>query len=122
MGRSMVGLSASVALVAPLLPVNHDMIARGKTAAIVKLGKTPFPPLPDFQRACADLIWRTFPAASQRAVCDRAERETGLASSDTFDRLLSGRTGKPDAYLMHCVMGLAAARGVAIPPELAVRT
>ena len=95
--------------------------ARRKTAEFARFPKSKFPPLPDYARACAALIAATFPASSRNGVCDRAERETGAAGADTFERIIAGKTKRPDGYLMQCVMAVAASRGVAIPPELAVR-
>ena len=106
----------------PLLPsTNVNAEARGKVAAIYTFPKAKLPRLGDTHRACAELVWRTFPAASQRAVCYRAAAETGAASPDTFARILNGETRHIDFHLMQCVQIIAAARGVAIPPALAVR-
>lgn len=93
----------------------------GKVAAIYTFPKAKLPRLDDTHRACADLVWRTFPAPSQRAVCYRAAAETGAASPDTFARILNGETRHIDFHLMQCVQIIAASRGVAIPPALAVR-
>lgn len=106
-------------------PVSHTEMVNAepcsKTAAIVAFPKIKLPPLCDVSRECARLIWSTFPAASQRAVCQRAARETGAGSADTFHRIISGETKRPDFYVMQCVQIVAASRGVAIPPALAVR-
>ena len=96
--------------------------ARMTSPASIHLPGTALPRLPDYCKACARLICATFPATSQHAICDRAERETRLASSDTFDRIISGKTERIDGHLMQCVPTIAAARGVAIPAELAVRS
>ena len=116
----MVGLSGA-ASVAPVLMAQHGTARRSNVAAIVKLPVKALPSVGDYAKACARLIWATFPASSQRAACQRAARETGLASADTFDRILSGETQRIDSYLMQAVKTLAHMRGVAIPPELAVR-
>ena len=92
----------------------------GKTAQIIPYGKIKFPPLEDYRRACAALIWSTFRAASHNAVCDNAERETGL-DAEKFSRILSGHTQKPDGYLMFIVVGIAACKRVAIPDALIIR-
>ncbi len=91
-----------------------------KSGKIYAFPKSKLPPLPDYARACAALIWATFPAPSQHGVCVAASMATG-ASPNTFDRILSGATKKPDGYLMQCVQIIAASRGVAIPPALAIR-
>ena len=104
----------------PSLPRHHATATAGKSAQIARYPGAKFPPLVDFRKACADLIWATFRDTSHNAVCERAERETG-EDADKFSRILSGETRKPDAYLMQCVMIIAAARGVAVPPALAVR-
>ena len=120
--RVMVGRAGVESSSSPVLMTNHDTAARRKSATIVKLPVKSLPPLDDYTRACARLIWATFPAPSQRAVCSRAATETRLASSDTFDRILSGKTQRIDSYLMQAVKMLAHMRGVSIPPELAVRS
>lgn len=105
-------------------PVVHDQHATGpirKYAEFARFPKTKLPPLPDYARACADLIWQTFPGPSQHAVCERAARETGAGCVDTFARILGGATKHPDGYLMQCVQIIAASRGVAIPAALAIR-
>lgn len=101
--------------------VNHDSEKCSKSAAIFTFPKEKLPPILDYNRACADLIAATFPASSRRGVCQRAATETRLASADTFNRILSGDTGRVDAYLMRAVMHFAADRKIAIPPALAVR-
>lgn len=105
----------------PSVSVNHDTNGIRSSAQKLTFPKTKLPPLPDYARACADLIWRTFPASSLHAVCERAARETGAGCTDTFARILGGYTKRPDGYLMQCVMIVAASRGVAIPPALTVR-
>ena len=105
----------------PYSPDEDATQPRRKYAENASFPKTKLPPLPDYARACADLIWRTFPGPSLNAVCDRAERETGAASSDTFARIVGGHTKKPDGHLMKCVEIIAASRGVDIPAALTVR-
>lgn len=105
----------------PSLPLKHATSGIRKTAEILPFGREKLPPLPDYARACAALIWATFHANSLNAVCDRAARETGAGCPDTFARILSGATKKPDGYLMQCVKIIAVSRGVAIPPDLTVR-
>lgn len=90
----------------------------------------PPPPEPEFpanfttaeayRRACAALIWATFEGSSQNAKCERAARETGVASADTFARILGDETARIDARLMHIVKIIAHRRRVHIPRELAV--
>ena len=102
-------------------PVQHGTEPFRRTAEISRFPKIKHPPLPDYAKACAMLICATFPAPSHNAICDRAEAETGAASADTFSRIINGQTKKPDGYLMHCVLGHALVRGVAIPATLAIR-
>jgi len=116
----MVGQSVSASL-SPSADQKVNAKAYGKTAVIYSFPRVPFPKVEDFARECAALIWATLRAPSQRAVCQRAAQETGAASPDTFDRILSGETKRPDFYLMRCVMAIAASRGVAIPPALVIR-
>ena len=105
----------------PSVSVNHDTNGICSSAEKLTFPKTKLPPLPDYARACADLIWRTFPGPSLHAVCERAARETGAGCTDTFARILGGYTKRPDGYLMQCVMIVAASRGVTVPAALAVR-
>ena len=120
--RSNMVASVASASASPVLMTDHSAEpCRNSAAIIIRLPRAALPPIDDYAKACARLIWATFPGQSQRAVCSRAEMETRLASSDTFDRILSGKTQRIDSYLMRAVMAIAHARGVAIPPELAVR-
>lgn len=105
----------------PSVSVNHAANGIRNVAEKLTFPKTKLPPLPDYARACADLIWRTFPGPSLHAVCERAARETGAGCVDTFARILGGNTKRPDGYIMQCVLIIAASRGVAIPAALAVR-
>lgn len=116
----MAGLSVAASH-PPSLHVKDGMEPRRNVAAIYAFPKTKLPRVDDVHRAAADLVWRTFPAASQRAVCARAAAETGAGCPDTFARILNGQTRHIDFHLMQCVQIIAAARGVAIPPALAVR-
>lgn len=117
----MVGRSVAASGVTPVLQADTAAGSSRKSAEIVRLSKAKLPPVDDYLRACADLLWRTFPASSANAVCDRAEAETGVASADTFSRILSGQTKKPDGYVMHVVLHFASARGVKIPAAVAIR-
>lgn len=105
----------------PSLPDQIGTAFPRKSAALFRIEKQKLPPLEDYRKACAALISRTFPAQSQNAVCDRAEVETGIASADTFARILAGHTKHPDGHLMQCVMVVAASRGVTIPAAIAIR-
>lgn len=119
---NLVAQSVSVASSSTPYPMaDNATLTSRKTAEKLTFPKTKLPPLGNYARACADLIWATFPGPSMNAVCDRAARETGAASADTFARILGGATKHPDGYLMQCVQIIAASRGVAIPPALAVR-
>lgn len=104
----------------PSFPTHTAQPSR-RTAPISRFPRTKLPPVADYARACAALIWATFPASSQNAVCERAERELCIASADTFARILSGHTKSPAGHLMQCVMVVAASRGVKIPDALVVR-
>jgi hypothetical protein len=117
----MVGRSVAASCVAPVLQGDTAPAPSRKSAEIVHIGRTFLPPMDDYLRACADLLWRTFPAPSANAVCDRAEAETGIASADTYHRILSGQTKKPDGYVIHVLLHFAHARGVKIPAALAIR-
>lgn len=102
-------------------PAQPNIVSIRETAEIAAFPKSRLPHVDDYAKACAALIWVTFRASSQWAVAERAERETGLASADTFERILGQRTHKIDGYLMQCVLAVAHHRGVAIPAALAVR-
>lgn len=117
----MVGRSVVACGVTPVLQADAATVPSRKSAEIVSLPKAKLPPVDGYLRACADLLWRTFPASSANGVCDRAEAETGVASSDTFHRILAGQTKKPDGYVMHVVLHFAHARGVNIPAAFAIR-
>lgn len=81
-----------------------------KSADIVSFHATIVPALvDDFARSCAKLIWATFPARSQNAVCIAAAHATG-ASPDTFERILSGSTKRIDASLILALLALHQAR------------
>ena len=117
----MVGRSVAALRFSCPLPATFNADTSRKSAEIAAFPKSKLPPVSDYARACAALIWNTFPAPSQHGVCARAARETGIAAADTFDRIVSGKTAHIDGYLMRCVMVIAAARGIRIPAELAVR-
>lgn len=116
--RGMVGRS-DVASVAPVLPDQHGAKPCRKSAE--KFPKAKFPPLDDYNRACASLIWATFNDKSMNRVCENAAKETGLGSPDTFYRILDSYRGKIDSRLMHRVQVIAASKNIPIPPALAVR-
>lgn len=60
----------------------------------------------EFEALAADLVRKTFPANSVHAMAERAERETGIASSDTFERILTGKTKRIDARLLFVVLAI----------------
>lgn len=87
----------------------------------------PKPKLPaqvdDFCRACAKLIWATFPGRSQWDVCLQAAMHLGT-SPDTIERILAGKTKHPDPRLMFAVLPIYQAkfgRGFEIGGGLEVR-
>ena len=109
------------ALAFPLdVSVNHCTQPSRKSAEIVKLKSAILPKPEAFRAQCVDLIERTFTEQSRNAICERAARETGSGSPDKFLRILTGDTRTIDAYLLRAVMHFATARGVPIPPALAV--
>jgi len=111
----------SVASAAPLaVPKSVNAETFRKSAEIVNLKSSVLPKPEAFRKQCADLIERTFPGSSRHAICKRAARETGSGSPDKFLRILTDDTRAIDAYMLRVVLHLAAARGVAIPPALAV--
>lgn len=60
----------------------------------------------EFEALAADLVRKAFPATSVHAMAERAERETGIASSDTFERILTRKTKRIDARLIFVVLAI----------------
>jgi hypothetical protein len=92
----------------------------GKSAQIARLPVIKMPPRQAYLTAFARLVWATYPASSQWGVCERAARETMAGSPDTWERIITAKTQKPDAYLVDSVKRAAYLRGVKIPAELMV--
>ena len=100
--------------------VNHNPDELRISAEIVQLPVAPKPSRQEYLRAFAQLVWATYPAASQSGVCERAARETRAGSPDTWDRIINQKTQKPDAYLVDSVKRDAFVRKVKIPKALMV--
>ncbi len=101
-------------------PVEHGPDKLGTSAEIVRFPAAKMPTREAYLRAFARLVWATFPASSQWGVCERAARETRAGSPDTWERIISAKTQKPDAYLVDTVKRRALELGIAIPAELAL--
>ena len=118
--RVMVGSGLKASLAPVVNGVDHATVAGGRTAEIVRLPVVTMPPRRAYLTAFARLVWATYPAASQWGVCERAARETRAGSPDTWERIITAKTQKPDAYLVDSVKRDAHQRGVKIPAELMV--
>lgn len=110
--------SSSDPSVRSLTNVNAEPSRR--SAENYRFTKSKFPPVDDYVRACGKLVWDTFPGDSVNAKADEAEK-TGLASADTFARIMTKGTKRVDGRLMNCVLRLAVDRGIRIPDPLAIR-
>ena len=87
-----------------------------KSAVIASFPKAKLPDaVEDFGKACARLIWMTFPARSQNAVCEEAAWWL-QTSPDTIDRILGQRTKHPDPRIMFMCLAIYQSRtGNAFP-------
>lgn len=113
-------MSRALASSPPVALADHAPVTTRKSAEIVRLPVAKMPPRQAYLSAFARLVWATYPAASQWGVCERAARETCAGSPDTWERIISAKTQKPDAYLVDTVKRDAHQRGVKIPVELMV--
>ena len=106
------------------LRVHHAPEPLGKAAEILTFPKAKLPAqVEDFGKACAKMIWATFPGRSQWDVCQQAAMHLGT-SPDTIERILSGKTKHPDPRLMFAVLPIYQAkhgRGFDIGAGLEVR-
>lgn len=83
---------------------------RRKSAEIAKFPGTRLPePVEDFGKSCARLLWIAFPGPSQNAVSEAAAMALGC-SPDTIDRILGGRTKRPDPRLMFAALAIYQSR------------
>lgn len=82
----------------------------GRSAEIHTFTRAKLPAqVDDFGRACAKMIWATFPGRSQWDVCLQAAMHLGT-SPDTVERILQGKTKHPDPRLMFAVLPIYQAK------------
>ena len=82
----------------------------GNSAELLPFTRAKLPAqVEDFGRACAKMIWVTFPGRSQWDVCLQAAMHLGT-SPDTVERILSGKTKHPDPRLMFAVLPIYQAK------------
>lgn len=105
-----------------LTKINAEPVRNSAEIAVFPKPKLPAQ-VDDFGRACAKLIWATFPGRSQWDVCLQAAMHLGT-SPDTIERILAGKTKHPDPRLMFAVLPIYQAkfgRGFEIGGGLEVR-
>jgi hypothetical protein len=92
---------------APVASAETVTAKRPRTvASIATFPKAKLPAaVEDFGRSCAKLLWATFPARSQNAVCEAASLSLGV-SPDTIARILNGDTKHPDPRVMFACLAI----------------